>query len=192
MDFSLLLSLLFLSSFIRILLVFSILRRGLGFSDLPSAIVVLLLSAALSFGEIPTLSAEGSLAAIPLDSASQRGDTQRDKELAQILLKKTDPAVISELQKLPQQRGGSVSAEERQEPELSLIVGAYALSEVRKAFKMGVTFLIPFVVIDILLAVILSAIGVTAMSVEIISFPAKLLTFLMLDGWSLVVGQVLR
>lgn len=192
MDFSLLLSLLFLSSFIRILLVFSILRRGLGFSDLPSAIVVLLLSAALSFGEIPTLSAEGSLAAIPLDSASQRGDTQRDKELAQILLKKTDPAVISELQKLAQQRGGSVSAEERQEPELSLIVGAYALSEVRKAFKMGVTFLIPFVVIDILLAVILSAIGVTAMSVEIISFPAKLLTFLMLDGWSLVVGQVLR
>lgn len=191
MDLSFILSVLFLSSFIRILLVLAILRRGLGFSDLPSAIVILLLSAALSVGGLPS-PRQGPGLLIPLGSSSQDIDAQRERELVQFLARKTDPVVLGELQKLADHRAGSVPSKEEREPQFGVMVGAYALSEVRQAFKMGVTFLVPFVVIDVLLAVLLSAIGVTGLSVEVISFPAKLLTFLMLDGWSLVVGTLLR
>lgn len=190
MDLSFIISLLFFSSFIRILLVLAILRRGLGFSDLPSAVVILLLSAALSMSGLPN-SHEGLAPSVSLGSSEQRVDPQRVRELAQFISKKTDPEAMEVLQKLLQRREENASLKEENEPEFGVMVGAYALSEVRKAFKMGVTFLIPFVVIDVLLAVLLAAIGVTTMSVEMISFPAKLLTFLMLDGWSLVVKNLL-
>lgn len=190
MDLSFILSLLFLSSFIRVLLVLAILRRGLGFSDLPSAIVVLLFSISLSVSGLP-VSQQGQGAPIPLGFNDRRLDPQRVTELTQFLAKKTDPDVAKELQKLLQRPEEGNSVKDELEPEFGVMVGAYALSEVRKAFKMGVTFLVPFVAIDVLLAVILSAIGVTTMSVEMISFPAKLLTFLMLDGWSLVVKNLL-
>lgn len=191
MDLSFIVSLLFLSSFIRILLVLAILRRGLGFSDLPSAIVVLLFSVALSVSGLP-VSPQGAGAPVTLVFSEQRLDPQRERELTQFLAKKTDPEVAAELQRLVQSREGSASLEQGHEPQFGVMVGAYALSEVRKAFRMGVTFLVPFVVIDVLLAVLLSAIGVTTMSVEMISFPVKLVTFLMLDGWSLVVGSLFK
>jgi flagellar biosynthetic protein FliP len=55
---------------------------------------------------------------------------------------------------------------------------------------MGVTFLVPFVVIDIFLAILISLVGISSLSVEMVSFPAKILAFLALDGWSLVMRTI--
>ena len=191
MDPSFLCSLFFLTSFIRILFVFSILRRGLGFCDLPSALAVLLVSAALSFSDLPSGS-DVQISSFSNSSTIKQESKEADDKIAQILVNKTDPVVLEQLLKISRNRaGGDTSASTVvDKPKLSLLLGAFALSELRKSFQMGVTFLVPFVVIDIFLAVLISLVGISSLSVEMVSFPAKILAFLALDGWSLVMRTI--
>ena len=191
MDPSFLFSLFFLTSFIRILFVFSILRRGLGFCDLPSALAVLLVSAALSFSDLPSGS-DVQISSFSNSSIIKQESKEADDKIAQILVKKTDPVVLEQLLKISRNRaGGDTSASTVvDKPKLSLLLGAFALSELRKSFQMGVTFLVPFVVIDIFLAILISLVGISSLSVEMVSFPAKILAFLALDGWSLVMRTI--
>jgi len=190
-DPSFLFSLFFLTSFIRILFVFSILRRGLGFCDLPSALAVLLVSAALSFSDLPSGS-DVQISSFSNSSTIKQESKEADDKIAQILVNKTDPVVLEQLLKISRNRaGGDTSASTVvDKPKLSLLLGAFALSELRKSFQMGVTFLVPFVVIDIFLAVLISLVGISSLSVEMVSFPAKILAFLALDGWSLVMRTI--
>ena len=191
MDPSFLFSLFFLTSFIRILFVFSILRRGLGFCDLPSALAVLLVSAALSFADLPA-GGDLQISSFSNSSTVKQESVESDDKIAQILVNKIDPVVLDQLQKIsPKKAGEDTSASTTvSKPKLSLLLGAFALSELRKSFQMGVTFLVPFVVIDIFIAVLISVIGISSLSVEMISFPAKILAFLALDGWSLVIRTI--
>ena len=191
MDPSFLFSLFFLTSFIRILFVFSILRRGLGFCDLPSALAVLLVSAALSFSDLPSGS-DVQISSFSNSSIINQESKEADDKIAQILVNKTDPVVLEQLLKISRNRaGGDTSASTVvDKPKLSLLLGAFALSELRKSFQMGVTFLVPFVVIDIFLAILISLVGISSLSVEMVSFPAKILAFLALDGWSLVMRTI--
>ncbi len=191
MDPSFLFSLFFLTSFIRILFVFSILRRGLGFCDLPSALAVLLVSAALSFSDLPSGS-DVQISSFSNSSTIKQESREAEDKIAQMLVNKTDPVVLEQLLKISRNRaGGDTSASTIvDKPKLSLLLGAFALSELRKSFQMGVTFLVPFVVIDIFLAVLISLVGISSLSVEIVSFPAKILAFLALDGWSLVMRTI--
>jgi flagellar biosynthetic protein FliP len=184
-------SLFFLTSFIRILFVFSILRRGLGFCDLPSALAVVLVSAALSFSDLPSGS-DVQLSSFSNSSTIKQESREADDKIAQMLVNKTDPVVLEQLLKISRNRaGGDTSASTVvDKPKLSLLIGAFALSELRKSFQMGVTFLVPFVVIDIFLAVLISLVGISSLSVEMVSFPAKILAFLALDGWSLVMRTI--
>jgi flagellar biosynthetic protein FliP len=190
-DPSFLFSLFFLTSFIRILFVFSILRRGLGFCDLPSALAVLLVSAALSFSDLPSGS-DVQISSFSNSSIINQESKEADDKIAQILVNKTDPVVLEQLLKISRNRaGGDTSASTVvDKPKLSLLLGAFALSELRKSFQMGVTFLVPFVVIDIFLAILISLVGISSLSVEMVSFPAKILAFLALDGWSLVMRTI--
>jgi flagellar biosynthetic protein FliP len=190
-DPSFLFSLFFLTSFIRILFVFSILRRGLGFCDLPSALAVLLVSAALSFSDLPSGS-DVQISSFSNSSIIKQESKEADDKIAQILVNKTDPVVLEQLLKISRNRaGGDTSASTVvDKPKLSLLLGAFALSELRKSFQMGVTFLVPFVVIDIFLAILISLVGISSLSVEMVSFPAKILAFLALDGWSLVMRTI--
>ncbi len=191
MDPSFFFSLFFLTSFIRILFVFSILRRGLGFCDLPSALAVVLVSAALSFSDLPSGS-DVQLSSFSNSSTIKQESREADDKIAQMLVNKTDPVVLEQLLKISRNRaGGDTSASTVvDKPKLSLLIGAFALSELRKSFQMGVTFLVPFVVIDIFLAVLISLVGISSLSVEMVSFPAKILAFLALDGWSLVMRTI--
>ena len=93
MDPSFLFSLFFLTSFIRILFVFSILRRGLGFCDLPSALAVLLVSAALSFSDLPSGS-DVQISSFSNSSIIKQESKEADDKIAQILVNKTDPVVL--------------------------------------------------------------------------------------------------
>jgi flagellar biosynthetic protein FliP len=190
-DPSFLFSLFFFTSFIRILFVFSILRRGLGFCDLPSALAVVLVSAALSFSDLPSGS-DVQLSSFSNSSTIKQESREADDKIAQMLVNKTDPVVLEQLLKISRNRaGGDTSASTVvDKPKLSLLIGAFALSELRKSFQMGVTFLVPFVVIDIFLAVLISLVGISSLSVEMVSFPAKILAFLALDGWSLVLRTI--
>lgn len=75
---------------------------------------------------------------------------------------------------------------------LRIAVPAFILSELRTAFQMGLAVLLPFLVIDLVVATVLTALGMVMVPPQVLSLPIKLLVFLAIDGWSLVVGSLLK
>jgi len=75
---------------------------------------------------------------------------------------------------------------------LRALIPAFILSELRTAFKIGLTILLPFLVIDLVAATVLTSLGMVMVPPSVVSLPAKLLVFVMIDGWHLVVESLLR
>jgi flagellar biosynthetic protein FliP len=75
---------------------------------------------------------------------------------------------------------------------LKIAIPAFVLSELRLAFKIGLTILLPFLVIDLVAATILTALGMVMVPPQVVALPIKLLVFVMIDGWHLVVQSLLR
>lgn len=115
------------------------------------------------------------------------------------LIKYTDPelAQFFERAQLAQaeEQAGYIDVDEELEPSLFALLPAYALSEIKDAFKIGFFLYLPFVIVDLVISSILLALGMMMMSPVIISVPIKLVLFVALDGWSLLstglIGQYL-
>jgi len=75
---------------------------------------------------------------------------------------------------------------------LRIAIPAFVLSELRTAFKIGLTMLLPFLVIDLVAATVLTSLGMVMVPPQSVSLPLKLLVFVMIDGWHLVVESLLR
>lgn len=187
MDPSFIFSVIFLSSFIRILVVLAILRRGIGFADLPSAISVIVISVALSFAGRLEISPD-SLAYISRGRGTDLDNGHSAREIIHVLSARIDPMVINQIQGLsakPNSSGLSDTTRDKA-PSVELLLGAFAISEVRRAFAVGVKLLIPFFVIDLIVALFISMVGIHSITADSVSFPAKMLTFFAIDGWSLL------
>jgi flagellar biosynthetic protein FliP len=78
------------------------------------------------------------------------------------------------------------------EVPLKIAIPAFILSELRLAFKIGLTILLPFLVIDLVAATILTSLGMVMVPPQVIALPIKLLVFVMIDGWHLVVQSLMR
>jgi len=78
------------------------------------------------------------------------------------------------------------------EVPLRIAIPAFIISELRAAFEIGLTILIPFLVIDLIAAAVLTALGMVMVPPSIVALPIKLLVFVMIDGWHLVVESLLR
>jgi flagellar biosynthetic protein FliP len=78
------------------------------------------------------------------------------------------------------------------EVPLKIAVPAFILSELRIAFKIGLTILLPFLVIDLVAATVLTSLGMVMVPPSVVALPVKLLVFVMIDGWHLVVQSLLR
>lgn len=75
---------------------------------------------------------------------------------------------------------------------LRIAVPAFIVSELHAAFEMGLAVLLPFLVIDLVVATVLTALGMVMVPPQVLSLPVKLLVFLAIDGWHLVVGSLLK
>lgn len=75
---------------------------------------------------------------------------------------------------------------------LRIAVPAFIVSELHTAFEMGLAVLLPFLVIDLVVATVLTALGMVMVPPQVLSLPVKLLVFLAIDGWHLVVGSLLK
>ncbi|WMI97557.1 EscR/YscR/HrcR family type III secretion system export apparatus protein [Pseudomonas chlororaphis subsp. aurantiaca] len=115
------------------------------------------------------------------------------------LIKYTDPELAQFFERAQAARLGVAAQEsdrtEELKPSLFALLPAYALSEIKAAFKIGFYLYLPFVIVDLVISSILLALGMMMMSPVIISVPIKLVLFVALDGWSLLstglVGQYL-
>ncbi len=106
----------------------------------------------------------------------------------------TDPELaffFERAQQADAEETGELSREEV-EPSLFALLPAYALSEIKSAFKIGFYIYLPFVIVDLVISSILLALGMMMMSPVIISVPIKLVLFVALDGWALLSTGLVR
>ena len=182
--------LMMMTSFTRIIVVFAILRQAMGLQQTPSNQILLGLALFLSifimmpvFEEVnqnalqPYLNEEiGALAAL-----EQAESPFRQFMFAQT--RESDLALFLDLS-----HTGEVSS--REEVPFTVLVPAYVTSELKTAFQIGFMLFIPFLVIDLVVASVLMAMGMMMLSPIIISLPFKIMLFVLVDGWAMVIGTV--
>lgn len=184
--------LLMATSFTRIVVVLSLLRSAIGIPQLPPNQVLLGLSLFLSLfimgpvlGKINDQAVQPYLnGTITQDVALQRGQQPlRDFMLSQT--KEQDLAVFVDLSKSPKPATAA-------DVSIIVLLPAFVTSELKTAFTMGFLLFVPFLVIDLVVASALMAMGMMFVSPTQIALPFKLLLFVLVDGWVLTVQSLVR
>lgn len=181
---------LMMTSFTRIVIVLSILRQALGMPQTPSNQIIIGLSLFLSFfvmmpiidksyqeGIQPYLNEE-----ISSEEAIEKG-MDPIKEFMFTQTRNEDMALFMEL-------SGVESITDYQDAPLSILIPSFVTSELKTAFQIGFIIFIPFLIIDLVVASVLMAMGMMMLSPLIISLPFKIMLFVLVDGWNLVVGTL--
>ncbi|MEH3123286.1 MAG: flagellar type III secretion system pore protein FliP [Sphingomonas phyllosphaerae] len=180
-----------MTSFVRIVITLSMVRHAFGMPETPPNPVLVSLALFLTaFSMTPTLTALNDRAVQPflarqidLRDAYVRGSAPlRDFMLAQT--RDSDIAAIYAVAHVP------VPARPEQ-VELLKLAPAFIMNELRVSFTIGFVILLPFLLIDLVISAILLALGMMMVPPATISLPIKLLMFVLIDGWSLVIQGVL-
>ena len=182
--------LLLMTAFTRIVIVLSLLRQALGTQAAPPNQVIVGLSLFLTFFVMaPTFDTIYEKAYAPY-AAGQLAADAAFKEgvgpLRTFMLKQTrqsDVQLFAKLARLPADVKG-------EEVPLSVLVPAFVTSELKSAFQIGFAIFIPFLIIDMVVASVLMAMGMMMMSPAVISLPFKLMLFVLADGWNLLLGSL--
>lgn len=176
-----------LTPFLRIIIVLSMLRHGLGTAETPPNPVLIGLSLFLTlFTMSPVLERinHDSLQPFMAGQLSMEQGIQKGMgPLREFIIRQTreeDLALMVELSKSEAPR----SMDEVTNTEL---IPAYMLSELRAAFQIGFVVLLPFLLIDLVVSTVLMALGMMMMPPAAVSLPLKVLMFVLVDGWSLIV-----
>jgi flagellar biosynthetic protein FliP len=180
------------TSFTRIVIVLSFLRSALGIQQTPPNIVLVSLSLFLTgFIMAPTLQQSYDDGIAPL-IAEQIDYTQAfDKAVAPVhafmrsQVREQDLALFMNMS--PEKQ---VAAPE--ETPLTSLIPAFMISELRRAFEIGFLLFIPFLIIDMVVASILMSMGMMMLPPVMISLPFKLIFFVLVDGWYLIAGSLMR
>ena len=180
------------TSFTRIVVVLSFLRQAIGAQQIPPNPVVIGLALFLTFFVMsptidlisknaisPYLDKKISLkeaigtAEPPLKDFMLRQTRQKDIALFLGIAKTPAPATPAEL-------------------PMRIVVPAFAISELKTAFEIGFLIYLPFLIIDMVVASVLLSMGMMMLPPVLVSLPFKLLLFVLIDGWNLVVGSIVR
>ncbi|NNF26396.1 MAG: flagellar type III secretion system pore protein FliP [Gemmatimonadetes bacterium] len=183
--------LLLMTSFTRILVVLNLLRQAVGTQTAPPTHLLIALSLLLTgFVMSPTLEEVNQVALRPwvdgeideVQMLAAGSGPFRTFMLSQV--REQDLAVFAEMQSpVP----GSLD-----DVSLPVLTSAFVTSELRRAFQIGFALFLPFVVIDVVVASVLMSMGMFMLPPVMVSLPFKLLLFVMVDGWALMLGGLVR
>ncbi|MET1254780.1 flagellar type III secretion system pore protein FliP [Aliikangiella maris] len=179
-----------MTSFIRVTVVFAILRQALGMQQTPSNQILIGLSLFLTlFIMSPVIEQVNENAVQPYIAETITATQALDAAQApfsRFMLEQTresDLVLFMDLSATP-------PLSEGQMPPFKVLVPAFIISELKTAFQIGFLLFIPFLIIDLVIASILMAMGMMMLSPLIISLPFKIMLFVLIDGWALVVGTL--
>lgn len=179
-----------MTSFTRILVVMAILRQAIGLQQTPSNQVVVGLTLFMTlFIMTPVYNEINARAIQPYlqDQLTSVEAIDRAKvPLRAFMLEQTR---IKDLDTLASMAGIEQVNEPTDLP-MTVIVPAFVISELKTAFQIGFMLFIPFLIIDLVVASILMAMGMMMLSPMIVSLPFKLMLFVLVDGWNLVIGTI--
>lgn len=181
---------LMMSSFTRIIIVLGLLRNALGTPSAPPNQVLLGLALFLTFFIMsPVFDKIYHDAYLPfsedkisMDVAMQTG-SQPLREFMMRQTRETDLALFAKLANAPPIVGPEAVP-------MRILLPAYVTSELKTAFQIGFTVFIPFLIVDLVVASVLMALGMMMVPPATISLPFKLMLFVLVDGWQLLVGSL--
>jgi flagellar biosynthetic protein FliP len=181
-----------MTCFTRIAIVFHFLRQALGTQEMPSNQILIGLALFLTMfimapvGEqINRLAVEPAMAGtITVTQAMEQGAPP----LRQFMLKQTREADLALFMDL-----GKVAKPETADGlPMRVVIPAYVISELKTGFQMGFFLFVPFLLIDLVVSTTLLSMGMMQLPPAMVSLPFKILLFVMIDGWNLLVGSLVR
>ena len=182
--------LLMMTAFVRIVIVMSLLRQALGTGQTPPNMVIIGLSLFLTlFVMTPVLTDVYQNALLPYMNQGLSFDkalAAAEKPIRAFMLLQTredDIAMFMEIAR-------NTNYSSPQDVPFTTLVPAFLTSELKSAFTIGFLIYIPFVVIDLIVASVLMSMGMMMLSPMMISMPFKLMLFVLVDGWSLIMGSL--
>ena len=180
-----------MTCFTRIVIVLGFVRNAIGVNSAPSSQIIIGLALFLTFFVMgPIWNRIYDDAVIPyMDATMKSGDalmvaTAHMKDFMMNQTRQEDAQFFLEIS-----RQGAMT---RDELPLSIVVPSFVLSELRTAFQMGFLIFIPFIIVDFIVASSLMSMGMMMMPPVVISMPFKLLLFVLVDGWYLVVQSIVN
>lgn len=179
------------TAFVRIVVVLSLLRTGLGAPGVPPNIVIIAFALFLSFFVMrPTFETAWEAGVSPYMAGQIKEEEAFQKTAAPFRTFMLAHAREEDLRLFVDLSKQKVAT--RDDLSLVVLVPAFMVSELRRAFEIGFLLLLPFVVIDLVVAAVLMALGLMMLPPATVSLPAKLIFFVLVDGWALVAGSLVR
>lgn len=184
--------LIMMTSFTRLIIVFSFLRNALGIHQMPPNQILIGLSLFLTFFIMtPVWQAVKENAYTPYMEkklSQEKALEEAIKPVRQFMLKQTrekDLALFVGLSKIPKPKN-------TEDIPTTVLLPAFMISELKTAFQMGFVLFLPFLVIDMVVSSILLSMGMMMLPPVMISLPFKVLLFVLVDGWHLIVGSMVK
>ena len=180
------------TSFTRIVVVMQFLRQGLGMQQTPSNQVLISLSLVLTFFIMaPTAREINTTVLQPLQHNELTVDQAMDRTAAPLKVfmlrytRKKDLSLFLGIAKAP-------APKTKADVPLECLLPAFLISELKTAFEIGFMIFLPFLVVDMVVASILLSMGMMMLPPVVISLPFKILLFVLVDGWYLIIGSLVR
>lgn len=182
--------LMMMTSFTRIIIVFAILRQALGLQQSPSNQILIGLTLFLTFFIMTPVFKEVNEQTLQpyINETITAGEAfdRIQKPFHAFMLAQTRESDIALFMEIADKR----DVQSAEELPMNILVPAFVTSELKTAFQIGFIIFIPFLVIDIVVASVLMAMGMMMLSPLIISLPFKIMLFVLVDGWALIIGTL--
>lgn len=183
------------TSFPRFIIVFSILRAGIGLQTTPANIILISLSLFMTFYVMAPV----------FDKAWQNGmQPLMNQEISEaeafektiepfrgFMLKNVRDQDVELFIDLARERGQQVY-DDTETLDIRVLIPSFMISEIRRGFEIGFLVVLPFLVIDLIVATIVMAMGMMMLPPSVVSLPFKILFFVIIDGWNILVGNLIR
>ncbi len=184
--------LLLMSSFTRIVIVLSFLRQALGSPTMPPNQIIIGLSLFLTYFVMsPTITKIYDSALVPYlnkEITTEKALEVSQEPLRDFMLAQTrndDLGLFFKMSKLPQ-------PETKKDIPMRVLIPAFVISELKVAFQIGFLVFLPFIVIDMIVSSVLMAMGMMMLPPTIVSLPLKIILFVVVDGWNLIAGSLIK
>jgi len=186
--------LIMLTSFTRFVIVFSILRSGIGLQTTPANIILVSLALFMTFYVMtPVFDRawnEGLQPLVNEQITEEEAFPRIAEPFREFMLNNVRDQDLQLFAQLARERGQEVAVDET--IDLRVVVPAFMISEIRRGFEIGFLVVLPFLVIDLVVATIVMAMGMMMLPPSVVSLPFKILFFVMIDGWNVLVGSMVR
>jgi flagellar biosynthetic protein FliP len=189
--------LIMVTSFTRFIVALSFLRTGLGLQSTPANLVLISLSLFMTFYVMaPVFDKAWQNGVQPMidnkieeaEAFERTAEPFREFMLAHV--REKDLKLFDDLDR--QRRPVGEETQKAQDVGLRVLVPAFMISELRRGFEIGFLIVLPFLVIDLIVATLTMSMGMMMLPPTVISLPFKVLFFVLIDGWNLLVGGLVR